>query len=254
MDELKQLIPGFLQGITRVTISYPFDVIKTNMQKLYFKTTKETLSNIVKTDPFKLYRGSSLSYCSVGVERSVQFYLLEKMNKKYNPYINSFIVSIFSSIYNIPVQYLTTNIAISENKVKDIGQYIKTLYKNKTNFYRGYLIEMIRGQLGSTLFMGSYYFLRNNIGEQTTFSPIYGGISGLIVWSIIFPLDTIRTEYQTENKTIKKIINERKKNIRNLYRGITPVFIRTIPSASLGMYVYEKSRNYINSESKSLPN
>ncbi len=248
MDELKQLIPGLLQGITRVTISYPFDVIKTNMQKLYFKTTKETLSNIVKTDPFKLYRGSSLSYCSVGVERSIQFYLLEKMNKKYNPYINSFIVSIFSSIYNIPVQYLTTNIAISENKVKDIRQYIKILHKNKTNFYKGYLLETTKGQIGSTIFGGSYYMLRNKFGEKTWYSPIYGGISGLIVWSIIFPLDTIRTEYQTitdKNKTIKDILIQKKQvGISSLYRGITPVFIRTIPSASIGMYVYEKVRTY----------
>ena len=250
MDEYKKLLPGFLQGLTRVTISYPFDVIKTNMQKLNYYTTKDTIFNNIKTDPFKLYRGSSLSYCSVSIERSIQFYLLEKLNKKYNPYINSFIVSIFSSIYSIPIQYLTTNIAVSKDKITNIRLYINSLYKNKTNFYKGYILETCKGQLGSTLFGGSYYMLRNKFGDKTWFSPIYGGISGLIVWSIIFPLDTIRTEYQTitdKNITIKDILIQKKRiGIRSLYRGITPVFIRTIPSASIGMYVYEQSRAYLN--------
>ena len=78
----KNLLPGFCQGITRVTISYPFDVIKINMQKLIFKNTIESITHIYKNDPYKFYRGSFLSYTSVSLERSIQFYFLEKMNKQ----------------------------------------------------------------------------------------------------------------------------------------------------------------------------
>jgi hypothetical protein len=71
---------------------------------------------------------------------------------------------------------------------------------------------------------------------------LYGAISGIMCWLITFPLDTIRTDYQSSNKNIKTLIINRFKDhgFRGFYKGITPVLIRTVPSASIGMYVYEK--------------
>jgi hypothetical protein len=252
-EEFKKLIPGFLQGITRVTISYPFDVVKVNMQKLIFKDTKSTIKFLIKEDPKRFYRGSFLSYINVGLDRSLQFYAMEKLNSGEstwfsgikNPYINGFVVSMFSSIYNIPVQYLTTNIALS-HKLSSVKKYINELYKNKTNFYKGFLLESFKNQLGSTIFMGTYYVLRNKLGENTFISPIYGGISGVCVWLVIFPFDTIRTLYQTETLSLKTIfLNRKVLGYTSFYKGITPVLFRTIPSASIGMWVYETSRQMI---------
>jgi hypothetical protein len=256
-EEFKKLIPGFLQGITRVTISYPFDVVKVNMQKMLFNDTKSTIKFLLKEDPKRFYRGSFLSYINVGLDRSLQFYVMEKLNSKEskdsvigtngsktfkNPYINGFLVSMFSSIYNIPVQYLTTNIALS-HKLNSVKKYINELYKNKINFYKGFILESFKNQLGSTIFMGTYYVLRNKLGENTFISPIYGGISGVCVWLVIFPFDTVRTLYQTETRSIKTIfLNRKVLGYTSFYKGITPVLFRTIPSASLGMLVYETSR------------
>lgn len=240
--DLKNLIPGLMQGLTRVSISYPFDVVKVNMQKLYFKNSYEAALSILKTDPFKFYRGSSLSYTTIGLERSIQYYYLEKLNKKgYNPYLTGFGMSIFSSLYNIPVQYITTNLAAKREKNLSLSKYIGELIKNRSNIYKGYMIETPKNILGSTLFLGTYYQVRNTFGENKYLSPFYGAISGLNVWFVIFPIDTVRTEYQTTKKNIKDIILERYKNngIKSFYRGLTPIVIRTIPSASFGMFVYE---------------
>jgi solute carrier family 25 carnitine/acylcarnitine transporter 20/29 len=243
-NELYKLLPGFCQGITRVSISYPFDVVKVNMQKLLFKNTYETICFLIKNDKFRLYRGSSLSYSSVGIERAFQFYLMEKLNNKNNSntFINSSILSIVSSIYSIPIQYLTSNIALKSNIT--IQQFIKTEIKNNANLYKGFPLEIIRNMLGSTIFMGTYYLLRNNFGENK-YSYIYGGVSGISVWLITFPLDTIRTNYQTTNSNnIFTLIKTRFNTygLTSFYRGIVPVLLRTIPSASLGMYVYEYVR------------
>ena len=247
-SEILKLVPGFCQGLTRVTISYPFDVVKVNLQKLLFKNSYEATIFLIKNDIFRFYRGSSLSYVSVGIDRSIQFYLMEKMNKlnNTNPYINSLFLSIISSIYSIPVQYMTTNIAIKQKiSIKD---FIKTELTNPKNLYKGWSIEFIRNSMGSTIFMGTYYLLRNKFGEKTKFSYIYGGISGISVWLITFPLDTIRTDYQTSksNNIFSLIIDRFNKNgIFSFYRGISPVLLRTIPSASIGMYVYEYIRKKI---------
>ena len=245
-NELYKLLPGFCQGITRVSISYPFDVIKVNMQKLLFKNTYETICFLIKNDKFRFYRGSSLSYASVGIDRAFQFYLMEKLNNlNSNTFVNSSILSIASSIYSIPIQYLTSNIALKSNV--NIGQFIKTEIKNNTNLYKGYPLEIIRNVAGSTIFMGTYYLLRNNFGANQ-YSYIYGGVSGISVWLITFPLDSIRTDYQTTNcNNIFTLVKTRfnTHGITSFYRGIVPVLLRTIPSASLGMYVYEHVRKNI---------
>lgn len=247
-NELYGLLPGLGQGITRVTISYPFDVIKVQMQKLYFNNMKDTFTDIVKNDPFKFYRGSSISYITVGLERSIQFYYLEKFNeKKINPILSSFGMSLFSSIYNIPVQYITTNIAITKNPKETTYNYIKKLLIDRTNIYKGFTIETPKNILGSTIFLSSYYSIRNHFGDNKYLSPFYGAFSGIILWSVIFPIDTIRTEYQTSNNKIIDIIKNRYYNygLKSFYRGISSIYIRTIPSTSLGMFVYEMIRNNI---------
>ena len=87
INELGNLLPGLLQGITRVSISYPADVVKVQMQKNLHSTTIGTVQHVLKTDMRKFYRGSSIAFVTIGIERSLQYYYLEKMNKKMvNPY------------------------------------------------------------------------------------------------------------------------------------------------------------------------
>jgi solute carrier family 25 carnitine/acylcarnitine transporter 20/29 len=249
-NELFGLLPGLFQGITRVFISYPADVVKIQMQKQLFTTTKETIKHTIKNDIRKFYRGSSISFVTVGLERSLQYYYLEKINKKYNPYLSGFIVSFASSIYNLPMQYLTTNIALL-NKDHNVKQYIKqTTYKD---LYKGYFIETPKNVLGSTIYLGTYFKLRS-MTENSSLYPYFGGISGTMTWLVIFPIDTIKTEYQTtKNIKLSNIIYSRLNNnkngllegIKSFYKGLTPILIRTFPSAFAGMYMYEKVRSFI---------
>lgn len=242
-DEFKYLIPGFVQGITRVSISYPFDVIKVNMQKRIFPSMHSTFMYLLKNDSKRFYRGSLLSYTSVGLERSLQYYYNEKLNKyKYNPYIISFCSSCCTSLISVPIQFITTNIAI---RSVSLSTYLKTAFSDKLNIYKGFSIELFRSVLGSTIFGGTYFYLRNYFGENIALYPLYGACSGIVSWIIIFPIDTIRTEYQTtSSKNISSLIWNF--NPRYIYFGITPVLLRTVPSASAGMYTYELTRKYIN--------
>jgi solute carrier family 25 carnitine/acylcarnitine transporter 20/29 len=242
-----QFIPGLIQGLTRVTISYPVDIIKVNMQKQIYKNSFEALKDIYKRDINKFYRGSSISYITIGLERSIQYYYLEKINKKYNSYVSGFIVSMGSSIYNLPMQYLTTNIALVNKKD---NSSIKKIYKNTKfiDLYKGYFVETPKNILGSTIYLGTYLKLRG-LTDNKTYYPYFGGISGILVWLIIFPIDTIKTEYQTtKNISVTNIILNRYKiyGIKSFYIGIIPILMRTFPSAFIGMYMYEKTKEYLN--------
>jgi solute carrier family 25 carnitine/acylcarnitine transporter 20/29 len=113
--------------------------------------------------------------------------------------------------------------------------------------YKGYFVETPKNVLGSTMFLGTYLTLRNTTDKQTLY-PWFGGLSGMLTWTVIYPLDTIKTDYQTtKNKSIHELIRERRatNSITSFYKGITPVLLRTFPSAFAGMYVYEKTRTYL---------
>ena len=84
---MENFIPGAIQGITRVVIAYPFDVIKINMQKNNFRSSYECVCHIFKNDYKQFYRGSQISFISVPFDRSIQYYLMEKYKNKYNVYL-----------------------------------------------------------------------------------------------------------------------------------------------------------------------
>jgi hypothetical protein len=249
INELGNLLPGLLQGITRVSISYPADVVKVQMQKNLHSTTLGTVQHVLKTDMRKFYRGSSIAFVTIGIERSLQYYYLEKMNKKMvNPYASSFAASLVGSVYNLPMQYLTTNIALLDKTKHDasVKQYIKnTPFKQ---LYKGYFIETPKNVLGSTIYLGTYLTLRNATDNASLY-PWFGGLSGMLTWTVIYPLDTIKTDYQTtKNKRIRELMRERfatKNAVSSFYKGITPVLLRTFPSAFAGMWVYEKTKCYV---------
>jgi hypothetical protein len=242
------LLPGFIQGLTRVTISYPFDTVKIYMQKNRYKTTFETIKNIIKTDHKILYRGSSLTYAIIPLDRSLQFYLAEKYKNNFNPFIMSSLLGVLTTIYNLPLQYLTANIVLTDkNNYSTLKNFIKNV--ELKNLYKGLSIELPKTIISTSSYMGSYYYLRENYNKQNNiyYAPIIGIISSLICWSIIFPFDSIRNDIQTTNKNLNEVIFNRYKNygFKNFYKGITPVFIRTIPSSALGMLTYEITRNFI---------
>ena len=74
--------------------------------------------------------------------------------------------------------------------------------------YNGIMIESFRVFIGSSIYLGTYFYLRNEFNQNNNIlvSSFFGILSNMISWSIIFPLDTIRTIKQTSNKTYPKIL------------------------------------------------
>lgn len=242
------LIPGFIQGITRVSISYPFDTVKTYMQKNRYGNIYDTIKNIIKSDIKIFYRGSLLTYTIIPLDRSLQFYLAEKYKNKIDPYIMGIGLGIFTTIYNVPLLYLTSNIVLEKNYT-NIPNFLKTVKIKE--IYKGISIELPKTILSTMSYMGTYYYLREKYNKNNNIyiAPIIGIISSICCWTIIFPIDTIRNDIQTtKNIPLNELIKSRyhKYGILNFYKGITPVIIRSIPSSALGMLSYELTRKYIN--------
>lgn len=233
-SSIYDLIPGYLQGITRVCISYPFDYIR-----IYKQTNKEiNIMNELKT--LGIYRGILLPILLNPVDRAISFYIYEYLKKNnYSTIEVALYPTILSSIYMTPVNIFNSNYIY--NKGFNYNKLIQT-ERNK-NFYRGNCVELFRNGISSFLFL---YVYNLNLANNNPF--LNGIISSSFMWSVVYPLDTIKTFKFVHNKSYIDIFKNTK--ILHYYRGISFVYLKTIPSAGIGMIVYESAKKYYGEKEK----
>jgi len=227
------LIPGFIQGIVRVIVSYPFDYIRTKIQTQQYTTIKDFYKNN-NMSLTRLYKGISVPLFTVPIDRAVQFYIFEECNKrKFTTIQSSFIATLLSSTYSVPVNYLQTRIMTDKSEINKI----------KTLGYKGFYSDLSRNFLSSFLYLGIYGELRKRISKENHNYFLFGIATSTLMWSVVYPLDTIRVLKQTSDLSYNKIIKNTP--IRNYYRGLPIVILRSIPSSGFGMMSYEFTRNLI---------
>lgn len=233
------LIPGFLQGITRVLISYPFDYVRTHLQAQnsisigsYLRTNKLTMRDA--------YRGCSLNLISVPIDRSIQFFIFERLCKNKPIFISSIASSLISSVYSVPVNYLVTRVINSHSSLNRDMLY--SFIKDKT-YYRGFTADISKSFLGSVLYTSTYGSLRRYIHKDNHNYFMFGVISSISSWCLIYPIDTVRVMKQISSSDYYSILS--KTPLRKLYAGFSIILIRSVPSAGCGMMVYEKSRQLL---------
>jgi hypothetical protein len=223
-------LPGFLQGLTRVLISYPFDYFR------IFKQTNIKINYITEIKNLNFYKGVGLPLLSVPIDRAITFNIYENLKKKkYSSVECSFYPSFISSIYMTPINLINTNYIYIKDKP------LKLIIKNNfnKNIFRGLSIEILRNNLSSMVYLYTYKTLSDNYNNPF----INGSISSFTLWTLFYPLDTIKVRKFINNKKYLDIIKEN--SFKSLYNGIGLVYLRTIPSAGIGMLVYENSKKYI---------
>lgn len=242
---MNDFIPGYLQGLSRVIVSHPFDYIR-----LYLQTNEsKSIKHFLKNNNFKtLYRGVGIPLFSVPIDRAIQFKCYEYLNKEFNPFISGSLCGIVSSLFTLPTSYICNNYILNKNK-NDIIKFIKEI-SNINEFkkiYNGFKPEIMRSVVGTSIYLGVYGNMRDKFGNSIYQSILNSSIAGISVWTITYPLETLKVEQQFRNKSLKDIYKYRikKYGFLNLWKGILPVYIRTIPSSIIGMVVYEESKKFL---------
>jgi len=247
MDDFKKLIPGAVQGFVRSLISYPFEVIKTQMQ-IYNKNMIPTIKYIINNDINKFYRGISIPLVQIPLERSIQFYIYEKSKNNNSILMSSFFTSFFTNTLFAPLSIFQLNIMTADkNKFKSFKNFIINSDKKKI-FSKGISLEISKNYMSTFTYFYIYSSLQQNLKIKNYYQKTFisGVFSSIGVWLIVLPYDTIKVKYQTSNYNLKDIITKiNKTNILNLWKGLTPIIIRTMPSSGLGMVSYEFIKNKI---------
>lgn len=78
---------------------------------------------------------------------------------------------------------------------------------------------------------------------------IAGATGGLVLWTIIFPADVIKSRIQVNSlkTSMTKVGIQVFKNegIRGLYCGLLPTLLRTAPATAVLFVVYEYSKKFM---------
>jgi hypothetical protein len=228
--DYKTYLPGYLQGITRVLISYPLDYLR------IFKQTNTKINIYNEIKQFKIYKGVYLPLTIVPIDRAISFALYEHLKKeKYSPLYCSTFPVLLSSIYMTPINLINLNYIYFKNK--SILSIIKTNV-NKS-IYTGNYIELLRNNLSGIIYLYNY----NILSKYYNYPFINGSLSCCIMWTILYPLDTIKVKKMLFKDSYLNIIKNN--SFRSFYNGISLVYLRTIPSAGFGMLIYEKTRQLL---------
>lgn len=78
---------------------------------------------------------------------------------------------------------------------------------------------------------------------------IAGATGGAIFWTLCFPIDVVKSRIQVENieenmfTLIYKIF--RQEGFVNLYNGLTPTLVRTVPATAALFATYEYTKQWM---------
>jgi len=193
---------------------------------------KDTIHKIVTTN--NLYKGVSIPLFIVPIDRAISFKMYETLkDKKYNTLECAIYPSLLSSFYMTPINIINYNYIYYKKNI-----YL-TIKNSISNIYRGNTVEITRNVSSSSLFLINYNYLSSISNNHF----VNGMISSMLMWSVVYPLDTIKTKKFIENTKYMDIFKNTK--IMDYYRGINMVFLKTIPSAGVGMFIYETSKEYL---------
>ena len=254
------MIPGAVNALTGTILGYPFDTIKSKMQKNPIKYTSayNCFLHTIKTRGIVgLYSGLPAPLTIMMIKRGFQYNLYEKFNKyNFNSYVTGGLSGAICSIVGCPMHYIKINMQIGNkfNKIANIKDYntldlVKYTFKTKgiKGFYHGIKIDCLKESSFSCLYLGTYGYLRKKTPQNSFYHFLSGGISSVITWTILFPIDSLRTYIMTNDTNNNNIIYNFKKliegqKITRLWKGLGPILLRIFPVSAISMTAYEYSR------------
>ena len=282
------LLAGFVSGATCKLYEHPFDTIKVLMQvnpKGVYRNSFDCLKKTVSLYGFKgLFRGLqfpligsvaengltfvSYSFCKrcLGVTESEQMTLTQMV-------LSGMGSGVCISFLLTPVELLKCNLQIEQSfsnspnpkKLTTMGVIRKVVREGGFNgLFRGLNVTLLREIPGTMIWFVAYELAlrcfkqpghsRNEVSLWGIFSA--GAISGATYWSLIYPIDTVKSIMQTDPKyssqiqqgksrlasTSKYLVRlVRSLGLKGLYSGLGFTMFRAIPTNAILFLSYEYS-------------
>lgn len=247
----KNFIAGAVQGTLTVATGHPFDLVKARMQSGQYSSTYRCVAHTLKREGiFGFYRGSLANLSLYLFKRPLEYPLAELLKQRTkNNYLTGAGTGIFSAVIGTPLQVVKVGMQTS-TKMSTL-EYLRRHMKNR--IYRGFGPTLFRDSFFTASFIGHYYTMRDwfaGKGYNLTYSAFISGVTAnCLTWSILFPLDTVKTRVQKvhESRDVITVVTSlyRTSGIRGFWVGVGPMIFRTVPVSGSAMIGYEWTRKLL---------
>ena len=243
VDFKNGFIAGNISGMGQIFVGHPLDTLKTRLQNkkpcIYpIKSILHTQKPIPSLYGLKhLYKGIRYPLFSSILQNGIVFgsntYFQNISNNHwYTGFISGCLVSfVVSPSDYCKIQEQTSNSFLTWKNVKPS---LHTISK----FYRGFHLTLLRESISFSIYFGSANHLQVYYNQGCFIS---GGIAGILCWLLTYPIDTIKTRYQSGlvSSSWEAI------QLSNLWKGVGYCVIRGGLVNSVGWWLYDKSLFYL---------
>ncbi|QLG70361.1 hypothetical protein HG535_0A03000 [Zygotorulaspora mrakii] len=274
VENLKSLTAGGVGGVCAVLTGHPFDLVKVRCQNGQAKSAGEAVAKILSsargavggtmvTNSVKgFYKGVVPPLLGVTPIFAVSFWgydmgkklvtWKEDTNTLGNVPLTTSQMAAAGFISAVP----TTLVMAPTERVKVVlqtssgGSFLSAARKlvsegGVQSLFKGSLATLARDGPGSALYFASYEvckkFLNSKSGNTQNGEIniknvcISGGIAGMSMWIVVFPIDTIKTKLQASStrqnmlSATREIYNTRG-GIKGFFPGLGPALLRSFPA------------------------
>jgi hypothetical protein len=246
---------GVIYASMVTATGHPFDLVKARIQSNIYNTTSVTkcISQSIKTDGILgLYRGAMAPFLSHIIKRPYQYPIVEYLKtlpntKSYHNYLYGAITGSTTAFIGTPLQVIKVGMQTTDNKnYKTTSEYVRYVYRKYSlrGFYRGFRMTFVKDLSYSSIYLGTYFTIRDTLGtDKIIYTSIAGICANVLTWTLLIPIDTVKTLIQKpgNKKNITETVNYVYSvyGIKGFWRGLIPIYYRTIPVAGISMIGYE---------------
>ena len=253
------LIPSFGYTVTSAFLGHPFDTVKIRLQSARHNNIIQSVKQTYAKEGIKaFYRGVLIPLSFNTMIRPLEFYMYENYKNTIPGWKGHFFAGALSGIaissVSCPLHLIKTKMQSSDKDTfKNIFDCIKKTKQTRgyPGFIQGFRINFLREVTFNTCFLGFYGNIKNNLPKSNITNFFAGGVSGAIMYTTLFPIDTLRTVIQSDlKKTISikdayySVLN--RGGITQLWKGIPLTYIRVFPVSGISMMVYEFIKKHTN--------
>ena len=220
---------GMSTGIGQTLVGHPLDTMTVWQQNKNWE--KLTIKN--------LYRGASVPMIFQGIYGSSVFGIYLHVNKylkdnrghsnRSDPWLSGLISGTLSG----PILCICDSLKIR----RQVSNCEESIFKTIKSGTRGITVTTLLEAPATCIYFGMYNELTNHVNMNPYLA---GGISGVIAWISIFPLDTIKTRMQAQKISYRDAIK-----MGDFFEGIKMCVARSFICNSVAFGIYNFYKNLI---------
>lgn len=268
-ENLKSLVAGGVGGICAVLTGHPFDLIKVRCQNGQAKGAMEAVGKILSEAKASgrgplissvrgFYKGVVPPLLGVTPIFAVSFWGYD-VGKKLVAGASSladgvalstsqmatagFISAIPTTLVTAPTERI--KVVLQTTSSHSFVQAAKKLVQEGgvQSLFKGSLATLARDGPGSALYFASYEVCKKMLNSRSQATDevnianvcISGGVAGMSMWLVVFPIDTIKTKLQASSTRQSMVeatreIYATRGGIKGFFPGLGPALLRSFPA------------------------